>query len=92
MSRDTKTGVVLRVHWSASISDGQHVGSTEGFSNFIPATENRDFIEYSQLTEVQVINWVRETVSEEGLKEIHESINTQISESKEPTFCSGLPW
>ena len=92
MTRDAKTGFVLRVHWSASILDGKHVGSTEGFSSFIPVNESRESIEYSQLTEVQVINWVRETVSEDGLKGINESINLQISELKEPAFSSGLPW
>ena len=87
LSRDTETSFVIKACWSASISDGEYIGRTDGWTKFVRSSEHKDVIAYQNLTE-----WVLKVLKPEELDSICENLFLQISELKEPTVSVGLPW
>ena len=88
LERNTDDGVVV-AHWRASDVDGEHSGSSYGTSSFTPDASVSGYTAYADLTEAQVIGWVKEDVDADA---IEESIAAQIADSKEPAISVGTPW
>ena len=96
LERNTDDGVVV-AHWRASDSEVvgsgddavTHSGSSYGTSSFTPDASVSGYTAYADLTEAQVIGWVKEDVDADA---IEESIAAQIADSKEPAISVGTPW
>ena len=88
LERNTDDGVVV-AHWRASDVDGEHSGSSYGTASFTPDASVSGYTAYADLTEAQVIGWVKEDVDADA---IEESIAAQIADSKEPAISVGTPW
>jgi hypothetical protein len=50
------------------------------------------FIPFEDLTQTQVIQWVKNALGEEYIAELQNNLNTQIISQKHPVVVSGLPW
>ena len=91
LERNTDNGVVV-AHWRASDVDGDHSGSSYGTCGFTPDASADGYVAYDSLTEEEVIGWVKDSMGEEGVAAIEDSIAAQIAESKAPAISVGTPW
>ena len=88
LERNTDDGVVV-AHWRASDADGEHVGSSYGTCGFTPDADADGYTAYADITETQVIGWVKADVDADA---IEASIAAQIADSKAPAITVGVPW
>ena len=88
LERNTDDGVVV-AHWRASDVDGEHSGSSYGACGFTPDADADGYTAYADITETQVIEWVKADV---GADAVEASIAAQIADSKAPAITAGVPW
>ncbi len=61
---------------------------------FVPK-EEKDFVAYSDLTEEQVVGWVKESLGKEGVDSIEKSLASQVDKKINPPVVptvKPLPW
>jgi glutamine synthetase type III len=88
LERNTDDGVVV-AHWRASDADGEHTGSSYGSCGFTPDADADGYTAYADITEAQVIEWVKADVDADA---VEASIAAQIADSKAPAISTGVPW
>ena len=88
LERNTDDGVVV-AHWQASDVDGDHSGSSYGTCGFTPNADADGYTAYADITEAQVIEWVKADVDADA---VEASIAAQIADSKAPAISTGVPW
>ena len=88
LERNTDDGVVV-AHWRASDADGEHSGSSYGTCGFTPDADADGYTAYADITETQVIGWVKADVDADA---VEASIAAQIADSKAPAISTGVPW
>ncbi len=93
LDRSLPDGMVLTAHWRVSKTDGDASGSVYGTISF-DAKDPSDptFIPYANLTEAQVIGWVKETMGANQVAAHEAAVEAQISAQKQPTQAAGVPW
>jgi hypothetical protein len=93
LERETESGCVTTIHWSADKTDGDYHGytySSLGIEKKDPSDES--FIPFNELSMEQVIEWIENKLGEEELQRIEESLDAQIESQKNPPVSYGLPW
>ena len=92
LERNTDDGVVV-AHWRASdsetVGEVEHSGSSYGTCGFTPNADADGYTAYADITETQVIGWVKADVDADA---IEASIALQIADSKAPAITVGVPW
>ncbi len=92
LERNTDDGVVV-AHWRASdsetVGEVEHVGSSYGTCGFTPDADADGYTAYADITEAQVIGWVKADVDADA---VEASIASQIADSKAPAITTGVPW
>jgi len=91
LERNTDNGVVV-AHWRASDVDGDHSGSSYGTCGFTPDASADGYVDYDSLVEEDVIGWVKNSMGEEAVTGVEDSIAAQIADSKVPAISVGTPW
>jgi len=92
LERNTTDDGVIVAHYRVSDVDGDHTGSSYGTCGFTPDSSADGYTAYADITEAQAIGWVKDSIGEEGVTAIEDSIAAQIAESKAPAVVSGTPW
>ena len=89
---DGETDVVFNVHWTLTGTDGTYAGSVYG-SVGVTLDEGGTFVPYADLTEAQVIGWVKEALGEEQVASYEASVAQQIeNQINPPVVTPPLPW
>jgi len=92
LERNTDDGVVV-AHWRASdsetVGEVEHTGSSYGSCGFTPDADADGYVAYADITEAQVIEWVKADVDADA---VEASIAAQIADSKAPAISTGVPW
>ena len=93
LDRALPDGVVLTAHWRVSKTDGDASGSVYGTVSF-PAKNPADptFIPYEDLTEAQVVEWVKDAMGANQVSAYEAAVQGQIDAQINPTKASGVPW
>jgi hypothetical protein len=91
LERDTADGFVNVVHWTATKSDGDFHAHSYGTVSFTKE-DGINYVPYASLTEAQVIEWVKGSMGEEGVKALDDALAANIAEQKAPKKASGTPW
>ena len=99
LERNTDDGVVV-AHWRASDSEVvgsgddavTHSGSSYGTCGFTPDSSADGYTAYADITEAQAIGWVKDSMGEEAVTALEDSIAAQIADSKAPAITTGTPW
>ena len=91
MDRLTADGFVVTVHWTASQVDGEYTASTYSTVSFTEQP-GQSLIPYEDLTEAQVIQWVKDSLGSEGVAAIDTALANNIADQKAPKVASGTPW
>ena len=86
------TDVVFAVYWTLSGTDGATECSTYG-STQIALNPSDTFVPFAQLTQEQVIGWVKEALGDDGVAGREDAIAYQITQAAAPTTMTpALPW
>jgi hypothetical protein len=99
LERNTDDGVVV-AHWRASDSEVvgtgddavTHSGSSYGTCGFTPDSSADGYTAYADITETQAIGWCKDSMGEEAVTAVEDSIAAQIADSKAPAVATGTPW
>ena len=99
LERNTDNGVVV-AHWRATDSEVvgtdddavTHSGSSYGTCGFTPDASADGYVDYDSLVEEDVIGWVKNSMGEEAVTGVEDSIAAQIADSKVPAISVGTPW
>jgi len=90
--RDGKTDVVFTVHWTLTGSEAGFVGSAYG-AQFLERDPDAPFTPYADLTQEQVVGWVKAAMGEERVTAIETGVANQINEQIAPSVVAPpLPW
>tara|TARA_Y100000401_G_scaffold106452_1_gene99975 strand:- start:762 stop:1100 length:339 start_codon:yes stop_codon:yes gene_type:complete len=91
--------VVQTIHWEAedsqTVGSGDsaqiHYGKTYGCISLAEPSAS-SFTTYSDVTEENAIEWLKDRLGSDEVTKIESDIASQITESKNPTKTSGVPW
>ena len=86
--RRTSDNYVTTVHWVCADTDGDFSGSTYGSIGL----SGELVTPFEQLTEAQVIGWVKEAMGAETVAAHEAAVAAQIAEAKAPKVATGMPW
>ena len=92
LERTIPSGVVFIVHYTVDATDGEFSAGAYGSIGLAGDPAQKGFIPFEKLTEEKVIKWVQDSLGEEKLTEIANSLAAQIDKQKNPTTAAGLPW
>ena len=91
MDRLTADGFVVTVHWTVSQFDGDFSDSTYSTVSFTEQP-GQSLIPYEDLTEAQVMQWVKDSLGAEGVAAIDTALAANIADQKAPKVAAGVPW
>ena len=91
MDRNTADGFVTVVHWTASQVDGEHSASTYSTASFTKE-DGINYVPYEELTEAAVVQWVKDSLGEEGVAAVDAALAANIADQKAPKVAAGVPW
>ena len=90
LERETEDGFVFTAHYTVSAADGTYSAGAYGSIGF---ERPESLIPFADLTEEQVIGWVKEALGgDEKVAEIEAALQSQINQQRTPTKASGTPW
>jgi len=100
LERNSSDDGVIVAHWRASDSEVvgtgddavTHSGSSYGTCGFTPDSSADGYTAYADITEAQAIGWVKDSMGEEAVTGVEDSIAAQIADSKAPAVATGTPW
>jgi hypothetical protein len=89
---DGETDVVFTVHWCMDGTDGVYTAGVYGSVGLTLAPDT-DFTPYADLTQEQVIGWVKDAMGEEQVASYEENVANQIAAlANPPVVTPPLPW
>ena len=89
---DGETDVVFTVHWTLNGTDGTYNGSVYGSAGLTLDPE-ATYVPYTDLTEAQVIGWVKDALGEESVTGYEANVAQQIADQQDPPVVTPqLPW
>jgi hypothetical protein len=86
LERQVSDDLVIVAHWRVDAVDGEHTAGAYGSVGF---TRGDDFIPFEELTEAQVIDWVKAQLE---VEQIEAALAQIIAEQKAPSKVAGMPW
>ena len=90
LERETDDGFVFTAHYTVNANDGTYSSGAYGSIGF---ERPDDLIPYADLTEADVIGWVKEKLGgDEKVAEIEAALQAQIDEQRAPSKANGVPW
>ena len=90
LERQTDDGFVFTAHYTVSAADGTYSAGAYGSIGF---ERPENLVPFADLTEEQVIGWVKEALGgDEKVAEIEAALQAQIDEQRAPTKSAGVPW
>lgn len=96
LEHELSDGFVFTAHYSVTaisdVLDPEGNPYNSGAYGSIGLERPKSLIPYDQLTEEQVIQWVRDKLTEEKVTEIEQQLDAVIAEKRAPTKASGVPW
>jgi hypothetical protein len=97
LEREVSDGYVFTAHWTVvGISDdvdpeGNPYNSGAYGSMGLERPEG-NLIPFDELTQEQVVGWVKDKFGAEKVTEIEAALQAQLDEQRHPSKASGMPW
>jgi len=89
---DNETDVVFNVHWTLTGTEAGFSGNVYG-SQAVTVDPDAPFTPYADLTETQVIGWVKSAMGEEQVASYEANVAEQINNQIDPPVVTPpLPW
>lgn len=98
-NNDSDKGVT-KVQWEASdtetVGSGNtakdYIGKVMGAIEYVPNPSSSDYIEFENLSESNIITWVKTSLTDSVVTEIETKVAAEIIKSKTPTKITNVPW
>lgn len=88
LERNTADGKVFTVHYTITAEDGTYSAGAYGSAGF----DGEIVTPFADLTEEQVVGWVKDQFGDEKVAEIEAALQVQLDEQTAPTKAAGVPW
>ncbi len=92
--KDFVTTILYEVDCTEEVDEKEYKASAVS-SIVIEPKEEKGFVAYSDLTEEQVVGWVKQLLGTEGVKSIEKSLASQVDKKINPPVVpvvKPLPW
>jgi len=86
LQRNLSDGLVTTAYWRCTVVDGDLSASTSGAIGF---ERGESFTPYEELTEEQVLDWVKPKLD---VSDIEYGLQSHIDAKKAPVTGAGVPW
>jgi hypothetical protein len=90
LERHTADGCIYTAHYTVDAADGTYTAGAYG-SIGLERPEG-DLIPYADLTEMQVVGWVKDKLGPETIANVESALQLQLDEQRQPTKAAGVPW
>ena len=89
---ESQTDVVFTVHWRINATDGTYT-STVYSAQAVPYTGGSSFTPYEDLTQDQVVGWVKTALGDQQVATYYDFLATSIAnQANPPVVAPALPW
>jgi len=94
-TNDSDKGVV---HAAWSVTDSEvvgevtHTGTVSGMESYTPDASAEGYVAWDSLDAATVAGWIKDSMGEDAVTALEDSIASQIAESKAPAISTGVPW
>jgi hypothetical protein len=92
LERKLPSGGITVAHWTVSKTTDEITVSSYGAQSFQPDPTASNFVAFLQVTETQVIEWIKTAMGAETVAAIEASLDAQIAQIKTPSTANGVPW
>lgn len=89
LERETADGFVFTAHYTVDAKDDTYSAGAYGSIGF---ERPENLIPFADLTESEVVGWVKEALGAEKVANVESALQGQLDEQRHPTRASGLPW
>ena len=89
LERETADGYVFTAHYTVDAEDGAYRAGAYGSIGF---QRPETLIPFADLTEEQVIDWLKEALGSDKVLEIGQALLGQLDEQRAPSKAAGVPW
>jgi len=69
-----------------------HTGTVSGMESYTPDASAAGYKAYASVTEANVIDWIKATLTDAVVTEVETKVAAQITKSKTPPTAWGVPW
>ena len=90
LERETEDGFVFIAHWRLDAKDDTY--SSSGAYGSVGFERPENLIPFADLTEADVIGWVKDALGAEKVEEVSAALQAQIDEQRTPSKAAGVPW
>lgn len=89
LDRQSSDGLVIKAHFTVSSSLDEFAICVSGF---VGLERGSSFTPFEELSEDEVIGWVKNVLGQSGVDHKEQELQNKINESKSPQIVSGVPW
>ena len=89
LERKVEDGFVFVAHWTVDAEDNGYRASSYGSIGF---ERPESLIPFDDLTETQIIEWVKDALGSEQVLAIGQALLNQLEQEKNPPMAFGVPW
>ena len=92
-SLDGKVDALATVHWKLIGKEGNTQVELVGATGLNQTSTPKDFIPYASLTKDTVVQWVKDTLGESGVKEVEDAVASEVKRRSAPKILPReVPW
>jgi hypothetical protein len=84
MEYQKRDGGVIVVYWKANKTRGKFYAETEGRASFFPDPSKPGFVQYKDLTEQHVINWLYRLYNGTFAQDIEKQLDENLDKQENP--------
>ena len=92
LERQLPSGGITTAHWTVSKTVDDITVGSYGAQGFQPDPQAQGFTAFPQVTETQVIQWIKDAIGTEGVAALEASLDAQIAQIQTPSTATGMPW
>ena len=89
LERETSDGYVFTAHYTVNAKDDTYSAGAYGSIGF---ERPENLIPFADLTEADVVSWVKEALGADKVAEVEAALQNQIDQQRTPTQAAGVPW
>lgn len=89
LERETADGFVFTAHYTVDAKDDAYSAGAYGSIGF---DRPESLIPFADLTEDEVVSWVKEALGKEKVAEVEVALQNQLGQQRNPTKAAGVPW
>ena len=89
LERETADGFVFTAHYTVNAKDDTYSAGAYGSIGF---ERPENLIPFADLTEDEVVSWVKEALGEDKVAEVEAALQNQLDQQRNPTKAAGVPW